>query len=131
VAVTQGERWAIFYDDGHVCTSLYPWNAPRRNVLAIASVRDEGRPDESSGLRYDLLYGSEYYYFEYSLGGWRQCDIFTLWEHLMRATHPLVIFGKMMRDTTWVESLKRIRAWCDAHTDWLTGETHEPPPQSF
>jgi len=68
-------EWKIYYTDGSAFSSDdgTPWDAPRRNVLAITV------PDEfGKSLPYMLIYGTDYYYYEKDLGGWRQCDIFTL-----------------------------------------------------
>ena len=78
-----------------------PWDAPRLDVMAIASYSEK--------VGFYWIYGSDYFYFEEDRGGWQKADQFTLWDHLVRAWQPCVLFGRMLSDKDWDELWQRIQ----------------------
>ena len=122
----QGERWIIFYTDGSTftCTDGEPWDAPRRSVQSIASVKDRG-DDWYNVNQHD------YYYWEAENGGWNEADMFTVFDHLIRAKHPLVLFGRMLGDAGWKETHSAIMKYCEAHREFILGISDERLPQTY
>ena len=114
----QGERWIIYYEDFSTfsCDDGSPWDAPRLAVMAIASYSEK--------VGFYWIYSSDYFYYEIDRGGWHKADQFTVWDHLVRAKQPLVLFGRMMSDKGWDELWNRIREdFAELNKDgWLQRE---------
>ena len=124
--MTQGERWIIFYTGGDIFTSAMgsPWEAPRRDIQSIASSRPGGG-------HYNVNQ-RDYYYYEADNGGWNEAnDLFTVWDHLIRADRPLVVFGRMLSDENWKRHHNAIIQYCDKFSPWLTGFSDEPPEEPY
>jgi hypothetical protein len=123
----QGDRWIIFYTDGRTFTHLdgSPWDAPRRSVQRIASARAEKHDDWYNVQQYD------YFYWEEDNGGWNGGDNFTIWDHLLRAKYPCVIFGRMLSDEGWQDCHKAMNKFCEQHRDFILGRTDERPPKNY
>ena len=98
----QGEKWIIYYTDGDKFSSDdgTAWDAPRRSIQAIAS--------NSPDVGFYWVHGADYFYYEKERGGWQKADMFTLWDHLVRAKYPCIGFGQMLSDQDWRELWKRI-----------------------
>ena len=94
-------QWRIYYGDGSVFTSEdgTPWDAPRTNVQVI--VQEHGR------VGWQVLNSADEYYFEEDTRGWYEARGFT--DHLLRAKHPLVVFGRMMNNDEYVALLARAK----------------------
>jgi hypothetical protein len=122
----QGERWIIFYTDGSVFTSAdgTPWNAPRRDVQSIVSVKDNGTDWYNVNMH-------DFFYWEEENGGWNEGDGFTLYDHLLRANPPCVLFGRMLSDVNWEKTHKAMRRYSDTYRDWILGRSDERPPQNY
>ncbi len=123
----QGERWIIFYTDGSIFCSAdgTPWDAPRRSVQRIASCK---------ATKYYAWYNVQsldYFYWEEAHGGWQGGDGFTMYDHLLRAKYPCVIFGRMLSDEGWKETHKLMNEFCETHRAWLLGTSDERPPQNY
>ena len=101
--MNQGEKWVIYYTNGDKFTSDdgSPWDAPRRSIQAIVSSNPE--------VGFDWAHGSDYFYYEEETGGWHSADMFTLWDHLVRAKYPCPGFGRMMSDVDWKDMWQRAR----------------------
>lgn len=99
----QGERWIVYYGDFSTfsCDDGEPWEAPRLDVMAIASYSEK--------VGFYWIYSADYFYFEADRGGWQKADSFTLWDHLLRAKYPCVLFGRMLSDAHWDELWQRIQ----------------------
>lgn len=124
----QGDRWVIFYEDGSAYNSAQgaAWDAPRRGVLSIAQCLDEKDND------WCFLLGHDQYYFEADRGGWCEArDQFTVFQHLIRARQPCLIFGSMLSHSEWKETHLRIKRFCVAHHDWFVGRTNEQPASIY
>jgi hypothetical protein len=123
----QGERWIIFYTDGSVFTSAdgSAWDAPRRSVQRIASGRADKHNDFYNVQQYD------YFYWEPEHGGWNGGDNFTIFDHLLRAARPCVIFGRMLSDEGWQDRHKKMNDYCEKHRQWLLGRTDEQPAKTY
>jgi hypothetical protein len=124
----QGDRWAIFYTNGCVFTSEEgtAWDAPRRSVQYVVSCKDGDEKDWYS------IQSIDRFYFEPDHGGWNDCtDEFSMYDHLMRTKHPLVIFGRMLSDSEWKETFARVVVWTDSHRPWLIGISDERPSQEY
>ena len=124
--IKQGERWIVFYTDGSTFCSVdgSPWDAPRRSVQSIASSK-EGNDWYNVNMR-------DYYYYERENGGWNEAnDLFTVFDHLIRAKRPLVLFGRMLSDAGWRETHKKMRAYCEDHRPFLLGQTDERPKERY
>lgn len=80
--------WTIYYeaDRSFSDTDGSPWDAPRTGVVVIA------RSDPEVGYR--LIHGEDYYYYEPDRDGWQCSDLIGMADHLMRASRPLVLFGR-------------------------------------
>lgn len=120
----QGDRWLIFYTDGTVFGSAdgNSWEAPRRDVQVVVSCKDSKENDW-----YAIAQCNQYYY-ESENGGWNDCsDKFTMYDHLLRAKYPCVIFGRMLSDMSWKETHAKIMRYCEDNRDWLVGMTDERP----
>ena len=102
----QGEKWVVYYTNGDKFTSEdgTPWDAPRRSMQAIASSSPE--------VGFYWIYGSDYFYYEEEHGGWHKADMFTLWDHLVRAKYPCPGFGRMLSDAVWKTM------WADIQRDF-------------
>ena len=124
--MTDGDRWIIFYTGGRIFTAAQgtAWEAPRRDVQSIASCRGGGG--------WYNVNQRDYYYYEKENGGWNEADdLFTIWDHLIRADKPLVAFGRMLSDENWRRHHKAIIAYCDKHAPWLNGFRDEPPEEPY
>ena len=123
----QGERWIVFYTDGSTFTSVdgSPWDAPRRSVQRIASCKASKESDWYN------VQQSDYFYWEEDNGGWNGGDSFTLYDHLLRARYPCVIFGRMLSDAGWKKTHQRMNKYCETNRDFLLGMTNDRPPQKF
>lgn len=123
----QGEKWIVFYTDGSTFCSAdgTPWEAPRRSVQRIASAKATKHND------WNYVQQHDYFYWEEENGGWNGGDTFTLFDHLLRAHKPCVIFGRMMSDDSWLEAHKAMNVYCENNRAWLLGMSDERPPQSY
>lgn len=122
----QGERWIIFYTDGTTFTSVdgEPWDAPRRSVQSIASYKPL-----NDWYNVNL---TDYYYYEKENGGWNEArDLFTVFDHLLRAKYPCVMFGRMLSDENWIQSHKLIKQYCQDNVAFIIGKSDERPPQTY
>ena len=99
----QGEKWVIYYTNGDKFTSDdgSPWDAPRRSIQVIASSNPE--------VGFGWVHSSDYFYYEEENGGWQSADMFTLWDHLIRAKYPCPGFGRMLSDTDWKQLWRRVK----------------------
>jgi hypothetical protein len=122
----QGARWIIFYTDRSTFCSEdgTAWDAPRRGIQSIASVK-------GSGTDWYNVNMNDYYYYEAENGGWNAGDNFTLFDHLLRADFPCVLFGRMLSDTGWKETHQAMRIYCDKYRDFIVGKTDERPPKNY
>ena len=95
--------WRVYTSDG-VFTSDdgSPWDAPRQDVQVIV------QQDDAAGYR--LIHSKDYFYWEEDRGGWNGGDTFAMFDHLLRAKHPCVIFGRMLSDEAWRELFHRVKA---------------------
>ena len=126
--MVQGDRWIIFYTDGSTfCSSDgTPWDAPRRDVQCIAYSKDKKDND------YETIQMFDYFYYEKDHGGWNQCsDLFNMYDHLLRAEYPLVIFGRMLSDTQWSDYYKAVKRYCETNRKYLLGQTDDRPPKTL
>lgn len=124
----QGDRWAIFYTNGTVFTSEdgTPWEAPRRSVQVVVSCRDKDERD------WDCFHKVDRFYYEPDHGGWNDCsDEFSMFDHMIRTKHPLVLFGRMLGNNEWKATFARVVVWNEAHKLWLTGMSDERPSQNY
>lgn len=137
----QGDRWIIFYTNGDTFTHAdgTPWDAPRRSVQSIASLRVDTK---GNGEDWYNVNQRDYYYYEppkevspgfwVDVGGWNEAgDLFTVFDHLLRAKHPCVLFGRMLSDAAWRETHKAIVNYCNVHRDFIFGVTDDRPPQRY
>ena len=108
--------WRVYYEDGSVFTDADgpPWDAPR---LAVQLVAQE---DKRVGYRY--VSGCDFYTYEPDRGGWHTTDQWGLYDHLIRAPLPLVLFGRNMSDEAWAALHARIKAELGDKQGWLTTE---------
>lgn len=127
MSIEQGERWAIFYTDGTVVTSAdrSPWDVPRLHVQRIANSRDEIEQDWYNVQSYDR------FYYEADRGGWNEArDDTAVMLHLLRARHPLIVFGEMLADRQWRSYHRRMNEWCARHRLWLIGASDDRPQET-
>jgi hypothetical protein len=74
----------------------------------------------------------DFYYYEEENGGWNEADdLFTVFDHLLRAKQPLVLFGRMLSDAGWRDTHKRMRAYCEKARPFLLGHTDDRPAQTY
>jgi hypothetical protein len=122
----QGERWIIFYTDGTTFTSVdgEPWDAPRRSVQCIASYRELND--------WYHIHGTDYFYYEEEHGGWNDArDIFSAFDHILRAKYPCLLIGRMLSDEGFAETFKLIKQYCVNNAAFLVGKSDERPPQTY
>ena len=86
--------WRVYYSDGSTFDSTQgaPHDATAVDVQAIV-MRDPD-PGSARGVGRQILSGKDYYYFEH--GQWFSCDIFGLYDFLIR--NGLVLFGRNVSD---------------------------------
>ena len=86
-------QWKIYYGDGSVFSSAdgQPQDAPRVNVQYIAWYNEDNRRR--------LSHASDYYFYED--GRWGACDVFGLFEYLVRYKSPIVLFGRLIGDVAF------------------------------
>ena len=125
----QGDRWIVFYTDGSIFTSAdgSPWDAPRRSVQSIASVKDSGDDWYNINMS-DFFYFEEWTSDGQPVGGWHCAkNMFDVMDHLLRAKHPCVLFGRMLSDAAWKALHHEMNDYCYKHRAWLLGQTDEKP----
>jgi hypothetical protein len=128
----QGDRWIVFYTDGSIFTSAdgTPWDAPRRSVQSIASIKDCGTDWYNINM-FDYFYWEEWTINDQPVGGWQGGDGFTMYDHLLRAKHPCVLFGRMLSDAGWKALHRKMKTYCDKHREWLLGLSDEQPTEKY
>jgi hypothetical protein len=94
--------WRVYYSDGSVYTSQdgTPFDAPRQDVQVIAQEKDGD---------YQLAHGRDYFYFEEDRGGFAACDLFSAFDHLVRARRQCLFFGRMLSDSDWRALFARVK----------------------
>lgn len=129
----QGDRWIIFYTDGSIFTSAdgTPWDAPRRSVQSIAVSRDAEVRDWYNINMFDYFYWEEYTKDGQPVGGWQGGDGFTMYDHLLRAKHPCVLFGRMLSDAGWKSLHRKMREFSELHREWLLGQNDVKPEGNY
>lgn len=115
--------WAIYYDDGSRFTDEdgSAFEAPRTGVQIIAQA------DPSMG--WELVSSADYYYFEPDRRGWYVADLFTVWDVLIRAPRPLILFGRMVSEDEFRAITLRVldelptpkTAWRRGEPSWVRG----------
>lgn len=65
-----------------------PWEAPRTGVLFIAQL-DPARD-------WEWLSTNSAFYYEEAVRGWGVAKEATMHQHMMRAHHPLILYGQMV-----------------------------------
>lgn len=115
--------WRVYYGNGETFTSDQggAHDAPRTDVQIIA------QQDQSMG--WELLSSSDYYYYEEDRRNWYIADVFTIFDHLIRAKYPVILFGRMISDDEFTEITKRVlddlptpkTAWRRGMPGWLRG----------
>ena len=110
--------WVVYYGDSSRLSNRQssPRNLPRTDVQAIAQW------DPLVG--YVAVSGFDYYYWEPELGGWAGTNGFGLYDHLLRCSHPLVLFGRQTTTETYRGILERMRRELGEKSGWLSGERH-------
>ena len=95
-------QWRIYYGDGSCFSSEQgtPWDAPRVNVQMIIQ--------EHPRVGWEIVSNADQYYFEEESRGWYSAEGFTLWDHLVRAKMPLVVFGRMISTGHFDALVKRV-----------------------
>jgi hypothetical protein len=124
----QGDRWAIFYTNDSVFSSEdgTPWDAPRRSVQCVVSCKNKEEKD------WYCIQQIDRFYYEPEHGGWNDCtDEYSMYDHMIRTKHPLVIFGRMLSDSQWKDAFARVVKWNEVHKLWLTGMTDDRPAQNY
>ena len=129
----QGDRWIIFYTDGSTfsCVDGSPWDAPRRSVQSITSIRDGGND------WYNINMAESFYYEEstsngLAVGGWHKIDNeATFYDHLIRAKYPCIVFGRMLSDGAWKHVHHKIVEYCRRNHNFLVGLTDERPEKKY
>lgn len=108
--------WVVYYEDGSRFTDQQgsPWNAPRLGVQLIA------QQDDRVGYRY--ISGCDFYTYELNRGGWHTTEQWGLYDHLMRAYIPCVLFGRNMSDEAFAALHARCKAELGDKQGWLTQE---------
>ena len=96
-------KWRIYYADGSVYTSeeCTPWDVPRTGVVAIAQEHDRAG--------WEIVDSSDQFYYEADRRGWYHCTGWTFYDHLIRAKHPLIIFGVMLSNAEFESRMAAIR----------------------
>jgi len=104
-------KWIVFYEDGKFSDEDgTPWDAPRQGIQIIA----EQHPQTS----YKISHGFDYYYYEESRGGWACCDLFGLYDHLIRAKYPCPCFGRMVSEQAWDVFFAKVKAELGEKQGW-------------
>jgi len=107
--------WIIYYADNKFSSEDgTPWEAPRQGIQVIAEQHDQ--------VGYRLSHGNDYYYFEQESGGWASCDLFGLYDHLIRAKYPCPGFGRMMSENDWDELFTKVKVDLGDKQGWKTVE---------
>ena len=111
-------EWIIFYEDGEFSSEDGdPWEAPRQGVQIVAQVDDF--------VGYVLIHGRDYFYHEAERGGWANCDLFGLYDHLIRAPRPCPLFGRMMSDAAFGSLRERVKKALGPKQGWLQRELRD------
>jgi len=94
--------WRVYTASG-VFTSEdgSPWDAPRQDVQIIV------QEDDAAGWR--IVHSKDYYYFEEERGGWNGGDTFAMFDHMLRAKSPCLLFGRMLSDEDWKALFSRVK----------------------
>lgn len=108
--------WRIYYEDGSTYSSDSgsPYCAPRQGVIVIV------QSDDRVGWRW--ISGQDFYVYEKSRGGWRETAEFGMYDHLIRARRPLVLFGRWIDDETWQKLHARAKEELGPKQGWLMTE---------
>jgi hypothetical protein len=109
-------RWRLYYENGSVFTDAdgTPWDAPRQAVQMAV------QEDPRVGYRY--VSGEDYFYYEAERGGWNVTAQWGMFDHLLRAARPCVLFGRQMSDAGWSALHGRIKREMGDKEGWLVTE---------
>jgi hypothetical protein len=113
-------EWRVYTSSG-VFTSgeRTPWTVPRQDVQVIV----QSHPEND----YEIVHSKDYYYWEPARGNWQGSDIFGMYDHLIRAEKPLVLFGRMLSDPDWRALFERVKLDCGPRTGRLNREPLREP----
>jgi len=100
-------NWRIYYGDGSTFDSEQgaPDKAPGLNVQAIVQ-----RDPSPHGVGRFVIHGGgqrpnrapiDYYCYDSEQGIWQGCDLFGLWDYLVRPGWKRVLFGRTINDETY------------------------------
>ena len=107
--------WIIFYEDQEFSSDEgSPFDAPRQGVMLIVQ-RDDF-------IGYRIEHGKDYFYYEPTRGGFNGCDMFGVYDHLIRSEKPLVFFGRMMSDAEWSKYFAKVKAMIGPKEGWVRSE---------
>jgi len=112
------KNWIVYYDDDTSKDSDSDvWSIPRTGVEIIIIANEK--------VGYEILrtVGDYFVYDEQvNSGGWRITDLFGVYDHLVTAQKPLVLFGRQMRDERFEALLKRVQEECGPKSGWIHRE---------
>lgn len=99
--------WLVIYGDGSECNSddCSPFDVPGQDVQACAS----RTTDDQSQKGYEPVFGWDFYVWRDDQ--WYGCEIFGLWDYLVRPGPKKVLFGRTVSNDAYRAAVKRI---CDA-----------------
>jgi len=109
-------EWCVYYDDGSRFSDHDgdPWSAPRVGIVAIVHADDR--------VGWTIVCGEDYFYYEPAVGGWRNTSQFGMYDHLVRAQRPLVLFGRMITDEHYAQVRRDIATEWGDKSGWLPME---------